>query len=176
MRETTGAILAVCALTASAAPSTAHAAEVAPIPRCATSQLRLTSVPDDGGLGHQSEAIFFRNDGGPCTLRGYPTVRLLDREGRVVSVPQRTALGYQAGVHGQSPPLVRLATGGVANARIEGLTGPADGRACPRYVAYQVTAPGAAIAVRVLAHESVCVREIHPIVPGRAAFYPPQTP
>ena len=176
MFATIGTIVATFALYASAIPSLEHAVPTAPAPTCVAEQLAVESVPDDGGLGHQSEALLFRNNGTPCTLTGYPTVRLLDAAGRVVSIPRKTPMGYQAGLRGGPAPVVRLGRGQVANARIEGFTGPADGHPCPRYATYEVAPPGPVRSLLVPAHESVCNPEVHPIVPGRAAFYPPRTP
>lgn len=174
VRQATGTVVAACALFALVAPSLGHAAAMAPTRGCMTGQLRFTTVPDDGGLGHQSEGILFRNEGGPCTLVGYPTVRLLDRSGHVVAIPRRTPRGYQAGLGGGSAPLVHLGRGRVANIRVEGLTGPADGRPCRRYVTYEVTPPGAARSVLIPAHASLCSPEVHPVVPGTDAVYPHQ--
>ncbi|MDA8067055.1 MAG: DUF4232 domain-containing protein [Actinomycetota bacterium] len=54
---------------------------------CGTSQLRLSLVRILGAAGHRSWDLALRNAGGAaCTLRGYPTVRLLDRRGRPLRV------------------------------------------------------------------------------------------
>lgn len=147
-------------------------------PRCTTRQLTISRHGRDGGAGNQADQLFFRNHGAACTLAGYPEVLLLDRDGRVVGRPQRTRSGYLGGLGWQhrhhAPPVVLLDRGRFANATIDGLTGPADNRPCPRYIAYRVTPPGAAGSVRVPAGEApgFCVRSVHPIVPGGAHTFP----
>ncbi|MHB1834402.1 MAG: DUF4232 domain-containing protein [Solirubrobacteraceae bacterium] len=54
-----------------------------PAPTCAAAHLRLSSVRILGAAGHRIWDLALRNAGRvTCELRGYPTVRLLDRRGR----------------------------------------------------------------------------------------------
>jgi hypothetical protein len=74
---------------------------------CPTSRVRLGSVRVLGALGHRAWDLALRNAGSvTCTLRGYPTVRLLNRGHRVITrVRVRHAPGF-------SEPTIVLSPGG----------------------------------------------------------------
>lgn len=56
-------------------------------PPCATSQLRLALVGGGGAMGHGSVIYQFTNiSQSACSLKGFPTVRLLDGAGRALPI------------------------------------------------------------------------------------------
>ena len=55
------------------------------VPRCLTAQLRLKFVDMQAATGHRFIDYAFKNVGArKCSLRGYPTVVLLDKRGHVI--------------------------------------------------------------------------------------------
>lgn len=55
------------------------------VPRCSTAQLRLKFVDMQAAAGRQYIDYAFKNAGArKCSLRGYPTVVLLDKQGHVI--------------------------------------------------------------------------------------------
>lgn len=61
---------------------------------CSSSQLRLSSVRILGATGHRIwDLALTKRAGGVCTLRGYPTVVLLNRRGQA-TVSSRRAAGF----------------------------------------------------------------------------------
>jgi hypothetical protein len=151
-------------------PGSAVAAH-AQAPRCTTRQLEITVHGDDGGLGHGSEQLWFRNRGRPCTLHGYPRVLLLDRHGHIVGRARKTDFGYQGGLQEGPVPVIRLGRGQVANAMVEGMNSGTKLKPCPHYVAYRVTPPGGIGSVRVPTG-TFCQTQVHPVVPGEQQIYP----
>jgi hypothetical protein len=56
------------------------------VPRCATSQLRLSVRDVQGAVSHSYWELQLRNvGGGSCRLQGYPGVGLLDARGRLIA-------------------------------------------------------------------------------------------
>lgn len=79
------------------APATCAAAGTIPTPprpsRC--SRLRLSSMRVLGTLGHREWDLALRSAASvTCTLRGYPSVRLLNRRGRVLAIRAKHARGF----------------------------------------------------------------------------------
>jgi hypothetical protein len=55
------------------------------VPQCSTAQLRLKFVDTQAATGHRYIDYAFKNAGArKCSLRGYPTVVLLDKQGHVI--------------------------------------------------------------------------------------------
>ncbi|HEX3827014.1 MAG TPA: DUF4232 domain-containing protein [Sporichthyaceae bacterium] len=136
---------------------------------CNPAQLTVGGGELDGGLSHTGSIVIFTNRGGPCTLRGYPDMVEIDRNGRIVERARRTLGGYLGGAH--RVRTVHLATGGSASAVYEGLDAQQYGEPpCPEYTALLVTPPGTTRATRLSRSDAllgVCDLEIHPVVPGR---------
>ena len=55
------------------------------VPQCSTAQLRIKFVDAQAAAGRRYIDYAFKNaGGGKCSLRGYPTVVLLDQQGHVI--------------------------------------------------------------------------------------------
>jgi Protein of unknown function (DUF4232) len=68
---------------------------LAPVPRCATSQLRLSVLDVQGAVSHRYWEMQVRNVGAAsCRLQGYPGVGLLDERGRLISDVVQRQQGY----------------------------------------------------------------------------------
>jgi hypothetical protein len=135
------------------------------VPQCATSQLKVSLGPFDGGVGHGGYPIIFRNTGGACSMYGYPGVDGLTASGKTVVRAARRLYGYLGGTH--KITTVTVANGKTASAFFEGLNSDLTSKPCPKFAKLAVTPPNDTTSVRVKA-TTLCHPEIHPVVPGRS--------
>ncbi len=109
-------------------------------PPCHTAQLSL--VLDHGGAaaGHAAPEYRFQNQSSqPCTLTGYPQVRLLDADRRPLPVQQQRQTSAYTFPE-QPIQTVALAPSGVAYFKIELLSVPSQDETCP-VASYMEIAP-----------------------------------
>jgi uncharacterized protein DUF4232 len=151
---------------------------------CPVTQLEI-SVSDtgrgEGGMGHSSSALVFRNIGAAtCVLRGYPGVTGLDARGRGVAPARQTLRGYLGGLDpaATTPPTVTLAPGRSASALVEALNAAPDGTACTPFPALRVGVPGGQASVTVpWGNASGCAHlQVHPFVPSSDGHMDPVAP
>ncbi len=126
------------------ATGTARAAESAgsAVPRCKLHQLHISLHSSDGGAGHGGWVIVFRNRARACTLRGYPGVDGVHKDGTTSVHARRTREGYLGGSY--RVKTVALDNGEAASTIFEGINGPvwSEGR-CHEYAALRITPPNA---------------------------------
>lgn len=125
-----------------AQPSPAVSPTPTPIsaPPCRTAQLSL--VLDHGGVaaGHAAPEYRFQNQSSrPCTLTGYPSVRLVDANRRPLPIQQQRQTSAYTFPE-QPIQTVTLAPGGMAYFKIELLNVPSGDETCP-VAAYMELAP-----------------------------------
>jgi hypothetical protein len=133
------------------------------VPRCATSQLKVSLGEFDGGVGHGGYPIIFKNKGRTCSMYGYPGVDGLTTSGKTVVHASRTLYGYLGGTH--KITTVTVASGKTASAFFEGLNAAISGRPCPEFDKLAVTPPSDKTSVRIKA-TPLCYPQIHPVVAG----------
>jgi Domain of unknown function (DUF4232) len=139
--------------------------------RCRSQQLRVTLAQASPGASHHGYVLRFRDQGGACTLTGYPGVDGLSAKGKRVLSARRTKSGYLGGLKpGRPIPQVHLANGKSASAILEWVDGPIPGQFCPRVQSLKVTPPNVLSSVRFspksLKPERLCDLQIHPVVSG----------
>lgn len=140
-------------------------------PPCQASQLTTTAVPAGVGLGHVAVNLLFTNTSTEaCALSGYPGVAGVDSAGRQVTVAQHTPDGYLGGLSNGNvtPPLVTLAHGQTASAKVEGTdVPPGTQTSCPSITRLLVTAPNTSRPITVNVAPPDCSGlEVHPVVSG----------
>ena len=118
---------------------------------CKGAQLRLSTEGGDAGMGHRVTVIGVRNTGAqPCSLTGYPTVALQDRQGRDltgVRTDQKPGSYLRAD---QTPGSVELAPQGKAFFDLAWTVIPHEDKGettCPTAGRIRMTPPGDATSV-----------------------------
>ena len=80
-------LLAPASPSPAASPVASASPSVIALPFCRTSQLRLSIGGSEGAAGTQYQPLVLTNQGGTCTLHGYPGVSFLDSSGRQIGSP-----------------------------------------------------------------------------------------
>ncbi len=113
---------------------------------CKGPQLRLSNEGGDAGAGNRVANIGIQNIGSrPCSLVGYPTVTLQDRQGRNLTAIRGEQAPGSYFTEGQVPSPVNLAPQGKAAFELAWNVVPNEGageRTCPSARRIRVTAPG----------------------------------
>lgn len=112
---------------------------------CKGDQLRLTSAGGDAGAGNRVAVLGVQNTGAqPCGLTGYPTVTLLDGQGKALGVrAEQNPGGYFR--NGEPPSPVELRPQGRAYFDLAWSVIPHEGEGettCPSASRIRITAPG----------------------------------
>ena len=115
------------------------------VPQCSTVQLRLGIVDTQAALGHRYIDYAFKNAGATnCSLRGYPTVVLLDKQGHVIHSAHAKV------VHSPVSPIRTVVIGSGKRAFFTFMWG--DGAFCPgrafTFYSLRVSPPNNAIGFR----------------------------
>lgn len=118
---------------------------------CASSDLRLTVVGGDAGMGHRLTTLALRNAGAAtCTMTGYPQVALLDDDGQALTGVRSKNTPGNYFSQGQAPTSVELRPQQNAYFDLAWSVVPQDDEdetGCPSAKTVRVTAPGATGAV-----------------------------
>lgn len=134
-------------------------------PPC-TSNIRVISGEVDAGAGHRFLTVRFNNVGQTaCTLTGYPTVALVDADGKVVKHARHTLSGQAGLPEGTTePPVITLLPGKSASTVIEASAIPeGDDPPCQDYE-LTITPPGQQKAVPAgPAKMPDCDVQVHPV-------------
>jgi hypothetical protein len=151
-------VLAGPTAAANAAPAAPHA--------CRGSAIHVGHGRSNGATGHVSVVLYFRNTGSvTCTLRGYPGVDALARDGHVLKHARRTLNGFTGGA--KSVRTIAIAPGRRASAQLEAhdfnFRTSGDCRASESIA---VTPPNTARTAHLFVRISVCDLQIHPVVAG----------
>jgi hypothetical protein len=155
--------------TGGASGSTGGASGTGGTPSCRISQLAVSIGDQQGGDGHSSGAIRFRNTGtSACRLYGYPGVAALDSSGKQVAQAQRTLRGYMGGLaSGQhTPTAVALAPGHTASALVEAANAAPNGNSCGTIPTLLVTPPDETHHIKLSWQGGCASFQIHPVVTG----------
>lgn len=166
---TAGALLASTGAVLAVAPS-ANASTATPV--CDPAQLTVTAEGGLAGLGHVGFRIHVVNaTGSTCTVKGYPSVALLNGGGHSLQTATPTTRGYLGGLKtgGPKAPKFTLKAGGEATALAEG-NDVVDPATCDTATAAQVTLPHATTSKKATIKKQTFFAcpgvEIHPLLPG----------
>jgi len=108
--------------------------------RCYNIQVMIQPYRGSAGAGHAGIMYRIHNLGnGPCTIYGFPGVRLLD--GSFSTLPTQLRWGGGTAATRQPRRLVRLGPGGNAYFLLEWEQIPTDGESCPRASYLMITVP-----------------------------------
>jgi len=123
------------------------ASDVQPVSApCRGPQLKLSAAGGDAGAGNRVSILGVQNVGAqPCSLTGYPTVVLQDRQGRNLSAVRSDQTLGSYFRQGQAPTPVELAPQGQAYFDIAWNVVPQEGQGettCPSVARVRMTAPG----------------------------------
>lgn len=72
---------------------------------CVPADLTLTTLPISPETGEHGLVLVFRDDAGPCVLKGTPSVRLRDRTGAMVPLVVRNTDSYVRAIPSRAVPL-----------------------------------------------------------------------
>lgn len=129
-------------------------AAVAPPPSgapCAAENLRLAVEGGDAGMGHRLTTLALRNAGpDACTVTGYPSVSLLDGEGKLMTGVRAVQAPGSYLAQGRAPAPVEIRPQQAAWFDLAWTVIPHEDRGettCPSAKTVRVTAPGAATAI-----------------------------
>ena len=141
-------------------------------PPCRSSQLKLSAEGGDAGAGNRVAVLGAQNVGAqPCSLNGYPTVTLLDGQGRSLTAirAEQQPGNYFGGAIGPTP--VTLAPQAKAWFDIAWSVVPNEAigeRSCPNAATVRVAAPGDTAVVTLAQAFAPCSGRIR-VRPFRAA-------
>jgi len=129
-------------------------AAVAPPPSgapCAAENLRLTVEGGDAGMGHRVTTLALRNAGpSACTVTGYPSVSLLDGDGKLLTGVRAAQAPGNYFARGRAPTPVEIRPQQAAWFDLAWSVIPHEDKGettCPSAKTVRVTAPGAASAI-----------------------------
>ncbi|MGE7197692.1 DUF4232 domain-containing protein [Brevundimonas naejangsanensis] len=129
-------------------------AAVAPPPSgapCAAENLRLAVEGGDAGMGHRVTTLALRNTGpSACTVTGYPSVSLLDGDGKLLTGVRAAQAPGNYFAQGRAPTPVEIRPQQAAWFDLAWSVIPHEDKGettCPSAKTVRVTAPGAASAI-----------------------------
>lgn len=129
-------------------------AAVAPPPSgapCAAETLRLAVEGGDAGMGHRVTTLALRNTGATaCTVTGYPSVSLLDGDGKLLTGVRAAQAPGNYFAQGRAPTPVEIRPQQAAWFDLAWSIIPHEDKGettCPSAKTVRVTAPGAASAI-----------------------------
>lgn len=129
-------------------------AAVAPPPSgapCAAENLRLAVEGGDAGMGHRVTTLAMRNTGpSACTVAGYPSVSLLDGDGKLLTGVRAAQAPGNYFAQGRAPTPVEIRPQQAAWFDLAWSVIPHEDKGettCPSAKTVRVTAPGAASAI-----------------------------
>lgn len=129
-------------------------AAVAPPPSgapCAAENLRLAVEGGDAGMGHRVTTLALRNTGpSACTVTGYPSVSLLDGDGKLLTGVRAAQAPGNYFAQGRAPTPVEIRPQQAAWFDLAWSVIPHENKGettCPSAKTVRVTAPGAASAI-----------------------------
>lgn len=164
-------VLLVLALLAAAvvgrAAMAAASADAAVPPACGDDALAVTATPSQGATGHANFVLEFRNVSGvKCTLRGYPGLDAIGKQGHLLKHAKRTLNGFTGGVHHIHTVLVR--PGKFASADVEWTNFGPHGGSCKGSLSVNATPANTGYTVHLAEHVMLCGLQVHPTVAGKS--------
>ena len=148
--------------------ATASSAGAASVSRCGNDSLTISHNRTQGAAGHGNVVVRFHNTSGrTCSLRGYPGIDALAKNGTVLAHAKRVKYGYTGGTH--HIRTVVLTPGTYASADVEWMNfNPTTSGACAYSHSLAITAANTSAVHYRKVHVSVCALEVHPTVAGKS--------
>jgi hypothetical protein len=140
-------------------------AGAAPVPSCKGALLKITAANAQGAAGHGFVTLRFRNiSQATCSLRGYPGLDALRKNGHLLAHAKRSLHGM-GGAH--KVKTIVLKPYRLASAEAEWSNFGAGGTDCAASHSIAVTAPNTARTVHFKVRVTKCGLKIHPVVTGK---------
>ncbi len=131
---------------------------------CAAENLRLAVEGGDAGMGHRLTTLALRNTGpDACTVTGYPSVSLLDGEGKLMTGVRAVQAPGSYLAQGRAPAPVEIRPQQAAWFDLAWTVVPHEDKGettCPSAKTVRVTAPGAATAIALPLAFTPCGRQV----------------
>ena len=154
-----GRVSIAAASAATPAPAAAH--------RCGDDAIAVSATGTQGAAGHSSFTLEFQNISGVrCTLRGYPGLDAIGKQGHVLAHAKRQLHGITGGASRIRTILVR--PGRFASANVGWANAAPNGGDCRFSKSVNATPAGTAYTVHLAKSVSICDLEVHPTVAGRS--------
>jgi hypothetical protein len=136
-----------------------------PVPSCKGALLKISHAHAQGAAGHGFVTLRFRNiSQATCSLRGYPGLDALRKNGHVLAHAKRRLHGM-GGAH--RVRTIVLKPNRVASAEAEWSNFGPGGTDCASSHSIAVTAPNTARTVHFPVRVTKCGLKIHPVVKGK---------
>jgi uncharacterized protein DUF4232 len=145
----------------------AAASAKAATPACSNDSLAVTATRSQGATGHGNFVVEFQNISGvKCTLRGYPGLDAIGRQGHVLKHAKRTLNGFTGGTHHIRTVLVR--PGKFASADVEWENFGPHGTNCKSSLSVNATPANTGYTVHLAKRVALCHLQVHPTVAGKS--------
>jgi hypothetical protein len=160
-----GAAIAAAVTVGVAGAVSNPAGAAAPVPSCKGALIALSHSQPQGATGHGNVVVIFRNiSQHTCSLRGYPGLDALDRNGNVLAHAARTLNGFTGGAH--AIRTIVLQSWQQASSDVEWTNFTSNGHGCRFSTSIAVTPPNTFKTFHRPVSVSVCNLQIHPVVRG----------
>ncbi len=154
---------AVASAVVGAASSPAGAA--APVPSCKGALIAVSHSRPQGATGHGNVVVIFRNiSQHTCSLRGYPGLDAIGRNGNVLAHARRTLHGFTGGA--SAVRTIVLHSWQQASSDVEWMNFRANGGSCVFSKSIATTPPNTFKTFHRPVSVSVCNLQVHPVVRG----------
>lgn len=145
----------------------AAASAKAATPACGNDSLAVTATRSQGATGHGNFVVEFQNISGvKCTLRGYPGLDAIGKQGHVLKHAKRTLNGFTGGTHHIRTVLVR--PGKFASADVEWENFGPHGTNCKSSLSVNATPANTGYTVHLAKQVALCHLQVHPTVAGKS--------
>jgi hypothetical protein len=165
LRRFAALVIAAAAVLGLAVIVAAAPAGARTVPSCKGALLKYTHSRAQGAAGHGFVTVRFRNiSQSTCSLRGFPGLDALKKNGHVLKHAKRSLHG-QSGAH--KVRTIVLKPNRVASAAVEWSNVSSGGGNCKFSHSIAVTAPNTSRTVHFKVHVSNCQLLVHPVVHGK---------
>lgn len=155
-----GAVVGRAAIAAAATSTTGPQA-------CNDAALAVTATGTQGATGHSNFVLEFKNiSGARCTLRGYPGLDAIGKQGSVLAHAKRTLHGFTGGTDHITTILVRPDK--FASADVEWMNFGPRGGTCKGSLSVNATPANTGYTVHLDKQVTLCSLQVHPTVAGRS--------
>jgi hypothetical protein len=145
--------------------ATSPAGAAGPVPSCKGALIAVSHSRPQGATGHGNVVVIFRNiSQHTCSLRGYPGLDAIGRNGNVLAHARRTLNGFTGGAH--AVRTIVLQSWQLASSDVEWMNFTANGHACRFSKSIATTPPNTFKTFHRPVSVSVCNLQVHPVVRG----------
>jgi hypothetical protein len=160
-----GAAVAAAVTAGIAGAATSPAGAAPPVPSCRGALIAVSHSHVDGATGHGNVVVIFRNiSQQTCSLRGYPGLDAIGRNGNVLAHARRTLNGFTGGAH--AIHTIVLQSWQRASSDVEWMNFTANGHACRFSTSIATTPPNTTKTFHRPVSVGICNLQVHPVVRG----------